>query len=433
MATSGKRLGWPCLICAAVCLAVVSTLPARAQQPAPGPAPVGFNGQAPVVPPGGLGGMPAYNGGAGAFAGLGPVGRVTSVSNPGARVTSMPSPGGTVTPYGSPGLTSIYGPPGLNTGYNDPTGGTYSPNSYYPYYYPYSDPNAGFMRGVADVMSSSGSLAIRLEQARLIDQQVVSAKLENHRRLWDQWLYERYNMPTLQDERERWNALATRRALTDPPVTEILQATTLNQLLKSLKGKTNGGRPIPLDENVLKYINVVDPNGGNLGVLKPANDGKNLNWPKSLAGEPYQAEVKEINQRAVAVLGDLSNKGVVGAGDLANLGTAIAKLKDKVQANQDGLTLMQQIEAKRFLNQLSAAHWALGKPGAADLVVGGRLAPKGKTVPDLLNNMYGSGVEFAAATDGDERAYVALYNSLLAYAQSVGLGANGGGSYPPNP
>jgi hypothetical protein len=280
------------------------------------------------------------------------------------------------------------------------------------------DYNAGFLRGTADVMSASGSLAIRLEQSRLINQQVVAAKLENHRRLWDQWLYERYNMPTLQDERERAFALATRRALFDPPTTEILAATTLNQLLKSLKGRTNG-RPIPLDENVLKQINVVDPNGGNLGVLKPAKDGNNINWPHSLKGTAYQDEVREINQGVAEVVKQANFKGEVDPGTLANLTDAVARLKARVQAGQGGLTVMQQIEAKRFLNQFDAARFALGKPRAADFLTG-KLGPRGKTVPELLQNMYGSGIEFAPATDGDEAAYVALYNALLAYAMSAG-------------
>jgi hypothetical protein len=292
----------------------------------------------------------------------------------------------------------------------------------YPYYAP--DYNAGFLQGTADVLSAGGSLLIRQQQASLINQQVEAARLENHKRLWDQWLYERYDMPTLADERKRWEYVDTQRALNNPSTTEILQATTLNRLLKSLKGKTNGGQPIPLDENVLKQINVIDLNGGNLGALKPAGTGDRLNWPQSLRGEAYQDEVQDINRRAITLLGELTNNGAVAPGDLANLGTAIAKLKAKVQAHQDGLTLGQQMEAKRFLNQLVAAHQALGKPRAADIVTG-RLAPQGKTVPDLLNNMYNSGIEFAPATNGDEAAYVALYNSLLAYAQSVGLSANG--------
>jgi hypothetical protein len=399
MVISGKRLGRPCLLGAAVCLAVVSALPVQAQ---PGLAATGFNGQAPALPLGGGGALPAYNA---AFANLGPVGRVTSIANPGA-------PGG----YGGGGSS----PTGGN---NIPGGG----GGYPPYYAP--DYNAGFLRGTADVLSAGGSLAIQLEQGRLINQQVEAAKLENHKRLWDQWLYERYNLPTLADERKRWEKVDTELALNNPSTTEILQATTLNRLLKGLKGKTNG-RPVPVDENVLKSINVIDPNGGNLGVLKPAKDGQSLNWPQTLKGEAYQDEAKQVNQRVAELLKQAEFKGEVDPGGLQNLKTAIARLRAKVQANQGELTLMQQIEAKRFLNQLDSAWFALGQPKAADIITG-KLAPKGKTVPELLDSMYGSGVEFAPATNGDEGAYVALYNSLLAYAQSVGLGAGGGASYPP--
>jgi hypothetical protein len=404
MVIPGKRLGWPCLLCA-TCLAVVGAPPVLAQ---PGPAAAGFNGQAPAVPvPGGA--VPAFNGSA-AFAGLGPVGRVTSVSNPGSLGVS-----GSFAPTAGTSIPGGYG-----------GGGYYPP--FYPYYAP--DYNAGYLRGTADVLSAGGSLAVRLEQARLVNQQVVAAKLENHKRLWDQWLYERSNMPTLQDERERWNQLATRRALTDPPATEILQATTLNQLLRNLKGKTNG-RPVPLDENVVRKINVIDPNGGNLGALKPAKEGTSLSWPQSLKGDAYRDEIKQVNQRVADLLKQAEFKGEVDPGGVENLKTAIAKLRAKVQAAQGNLTLMQQIDAKRFLNQLDAARQALSKPRAADFITG-KLAPKGKTVPELLNNMYSSGLEFAPSTDGDEAEYVALYNALLNYAQSVGLGGSGSGSvsYP---
>jgi hypothetical protein len=292
-------------------------------------------------------------------------------------------------------------------------GGSYGSSYYY-------DPNADFLSSTAGVLSAGGSLQVRLEQARLIDQQVASAKLDNHRRLWDLWLYERYNLPTLADERKRWEKVDTERALNNPSTTEILQATTLNRLLASLKGKTNG-RPVPLDENVLKQINVVDPNGGNLGALKPARGGSSLSWPLSLKGEAYRDEVKQVNELVPELLKETEFKGQVDPGRLRNLAAALARLKAKVLARQDEMTLFQQIAAKRFLKQLDGARRALGQARAADFITG-KLAVRGKTVPELLDGMYGSGLEFAPATDGDEAAYVALYNSLLAYAQSVGLG-----------
>jgi hypothetical protein len=349
----------------------------------------------------------------------------------GSKVSSKPDPVRVTSPYnrystadyaghgyGAPGawptLTSVFPSAVTLPSYATPSGGGYGNP-------PYSDPSAGYLRGTADVVNAGGSLAIRLEQSRLINQQVVAAKLENHRRIWDQWLYERYNMPTLQDERERTLALATRRALTEPPTTEILSATTLNQLLRSLKGKTNG-QPIPLDENVLKQINVTVPAGGNLGVLKPARDGNTLNWPQGLKDQAYQVDVKQVNELAVALVKEAEGKGQVDAVRLQNLTPVIARLKTRLNENQHELTVVQIIEAKRFLNQLDGARQALGNPRAAELLTG-KLAPQGKTVAELVQNMVKAGLEFAPATDGDEAAYVALYNSLLAYTQSIGPGS----------
>src|SRR5262249_32584086 len=154
-------------------------------------------------------------------------------------------------------------------------------------------------------------------------------------------------------------------------------------------------------ENVVRKINVIDPSGGNLGALKPAKEGQSLNWPQSLKGDAYRDEVKQINQRVADLLKQAEFKGEVDPGGVENLTAAIARLKAKVQASQAELTLMQQIDAKRFLNQLDAARQALSKPRAADFITG-KLAPKGKTVPELLQSMNDAGLEFAPSTDGDE-------------------------------
>jgi hypothetical protein len=253
-------------------------------------------------------------------------------------------------------------------------------------------------------------------QSDLLNQQVAAARLETRRAVMDEWLYERSYTPAPQDDRA--NFLTLRLSSSGSPVTEILTATTLNQLLRSVQGKTNGS-PIPLDANVLKQINVTDPGVGNLAVFKPVSDGNSLNWPVCLQAEPYQLEVRQVNEQTVALVKEVVSEGQVDAVRLRKLKPVIARLKIKVADNQDEMTVVQVIEARRFLNQLDGARQALEKPRAA-VFLAGKLAPRGKTVAELVQNMTQAGLEFAPATAGDEAAYLNLYDSLRAYAVSVG-------------
>jgi hypothetical protein len=283
-----------------------------------------------------------------------------------------------------------------------------------------SNPYVAYAPGAADLINSGATVTLGPQQSDLLGQQVALAKAETRRALWDEWLYERYNMPTLQDERERVLALSTRRALTSPPITEILQATTLNQLLRSIMGKTNGPS-IPLDASVLKQINVTDPAVGSMAVLKPAREGSPLSWPPCLRAEPYQVEVRQVDEQAVALVKEAVSGGQVDAVRLRQLTPAVARLKTKVGDDQPELTVVQTIEARRYLNQLDRACQALGNPRAPALLAG-KLAPRGKTVGELVQNLTRDGLVFAPATAGEEQAYLALYESLRAYAAAIGPG-----------
>jgi hypothetical protein len=311
--------------------------------------------------------------------------------------------------YGTPGsVPAAASLPGYATAYGGGYGNPPDPNLY-----------GGYVRG-ADAINSGATVTFA-PQSDLLNQQFVAARLETRRGVWDEWLYERQNMPTPQDDRERTYVLALRQSQNGPPIPEILTATPLNQLLRSVKGKTNGP-PIRLHTAVLKQINVTDPAVGNLTVFKPAEDGKTLSWPACLQAEPYQLEVRQVDAQAVALVREVVSVGQVDAARVRKLTPAIARLKTLVADNQNELTVVQSIEARRFLNQLDKARQGLSSPRAAD-VLAGKLAPRGKTVAELVQNMAQAGLEFAPATPGEEPAYLALYDSLRAYAASVGPGS----------
>jgi len=334
--------------------------------------------------------------------------------------------------------TPAYNP---NRGYNysvtypgwDPWGGTYTPGGYGSMYGGYGgygygyDPFSGFMRGAADILSSSGSFAVRVQESRMIGEQVKQARVDTRRKIFDEWLYERANTPTNQDERERIQRLERRRAMTDPPASEIMAAIPLNILYKDLRDKVRGGakgQPVVIDEGTLRQINVKSPSAGNVGVLKPLKDGGQMSWPPLLKGEAYQDDVKLINTRAAEAVKQAVHSGEVDPTRLAELTGAINRLKKKLDDNVTELTPAQWIEAKRFLNQLDDARRALSNPDVSNYFTD-KFVARGKTVPELVEYMASKGLEFAPAVTGDEASYMALYNYLLAYANSVGAAPGG--------
>src|SRR5205807_2499563 len=81
----------------------------------------------------------------------------------------------------------------------------------------------------------------------------------------------------------------------------------------------------------------------------------------------------------------------------------------------DGATYIQ---GKHFLESLESAIKMLPQPGTARLL-DGTYSARGRNVQELVNNMTSNGLSFAAATPGDEAAYYALQNVLVAYTRGA--------------
>jgi hypothetical protein len=325
-------------------------------------------------------------------------------------------------PYGASSLyTSPYaGSPGYggSPGYDA---------SYYsnPYSY-YADPYGGGLRGAADAIRAQGQFEIDFQHARLLNQEVERSKMDTRRKIYDEWLYERANTPTVVDIQERSQRSELRRALVGMPLSEIVNAYALNTLLRDLAKKGNWGVKDnygPIDPETLKQINVTSrSSSGNLGVLKAVKEGAPLNWPLVLQGLAYQDEVRRLNQKAAEAVKLLQNTGVVEPAMLNDMKEDVKRLRAKVSGHINDLTLSQSIEANRFLNQLDDAVTALRQPDANTYFT----LPKGKTVAELVKYMSEKGLEFAPATGGDEAAYSALYNYLVSYAMQAGAAPSTG-------
>src|SRR5262249_7470356 len=90
-----------------------------------------------------------------------------------------------------------------------------------------------YLHGAADVIRSEGQFMINQQQAFLMREEYRKRRLERRRLELQQWLWERENLPTVEDERERTREEQRRRSL-NPPITEIWSAKSLNDLLQDL-------------------------------------------------------------------------------------------------------------------------------------------------------------------------------------------------------
>jgi hypothetical protein len=317
------------------------------------------------------------------------------------------NPGIFATPFGASMAASPYGA-GAGSAYgNDP----------YSSYSPYGESAiGGYLRGAADLVSSTGKFQINLQQANLLREQVQREKIDNRRRVFDQWLYEREKGPTWEQERQRYLKEVTNRSKNDPPSTEIWSASALNFILADIQKKLANdknvqGPQIAVDEEVLRHINLTSGKGdGNAGLLR--TEGR-LNWPLTLKGEEFQKDRVSIDGLAQDVFTQAVN-GRVDAVTLKDLMDGVGKMRNQLVASINELPPSQYMEAKRFLSNFDAALRVLRQPDAGDYFTQ-KYAAKGKNVAELVKYLTEKGLRFAPAVDGDEAAYIALHRALVAY------------------
>ena len=260
-------------------------------------------------------------------------------------ITSSPFSGITSTPYSPEGRAPAYGY------------GNYS----------YADPYGGYLQGAASVISAEGQYNIDSQKAYLLKEQVRSAQMENRRRMFDEWLYERANTPTLQDELERIQKQELRRSRFDPPRTEIWSAKALNDILEDLKrvdrSKVPGGNSV-VDEDVLKKINVTSGKGNiNLGVLK--NNGV-LEWPLALRdpslGKTAGEMRTQISSLVKAAYANAKENGQPDANAITEIRGSITRLEGEMRNHSNELGFSQYTEAKNYLRPVDRGRQSAGGP-----------------------------------------------------------------------
>lgn len=321
-------------------------------------------------------------------------------ANRGARVTSVPNRGG-------------YTPRAPVAGYGVPYGG-------YGYGYPYAieNPYSGYLNGVSNVIGAQGQYAQDYTQARITNQQAEQEKIKTRRMLYDQRRYEQMMKPTLNQIREKQQYEALRRALNNPPLTEVLNASALNTLYNSLKKHHASGQygpEVPLDPYTMQNINVSASTGGNAGVFR--NGGK-LEWPFPLKDSAFERERQQMDMLSARAAME-AQSGSIQSATIADMRETVRQLDSKVRGLVQNMPLGEYMTAKRYVDELEAGVKALQAPGSTNYF-NGKWTAQGRNVGELVARMAQEGLTFAPASRGDETAYRSLHQSMVTYELAIG-------------
>jgi hypothetical protein len=170
------------------------------------------------------------------------------------------------------------------------------------------------------------------------------------------------------------------------------------------------GPNVPIDEELLKQVNVTSGERGNIGLLR--NGGK-LNWPLPLQGTLFEEERNRLDKFAPEAIKQLEFNGQVDPRTLEQMRADVAKLNEKLSARE--MTPTQYVDARRYINQVEDALTGLSQPVVKNFF-NGTYAPKGKSVAELVKSMTSPvALRFAPATQGQEPAYRMLQQRLAAY------------------
>jgi hypothetical protein len=271
----------------------------------------------------------------------------------------------------------------------------------------------GALYGSAAVMDSYSNQMLDQERARVLREQANQAKLDTKRKAFDERAYERANTPSWSEEQAKVKAQFLGRILTNATSAEITKGTAQNTILPYLQGLSNRGimgPPVALDPNLLQQVNVTGGNDdASVGMLKEVD---HLEWPLVLRG-PNQEKV--AGQLVAAT--DAAAKNKLTLAQFREVSGGVAQLQGelKKQFYAEEIDGTMYLTGKRFLEKLEGSVNQLQQPGASKFL-SGTFAARGRTVPELVQNMSNQGLRFAPANPGGEPAYFALYNAMVSYS-----------------
>ncbi len=312
----------------------------------------------------------------------------------GGRIMSMPAGAGVL----QPGLM----------------GGGYSP------YFPgdFNQWAGGTLTGAANLVGAQGQLMVSQQQAFLQRENVRSAKIDNKRKAFDEYLYEKEHTPTAEEERQRAQQMYLSRARNSPPSVEIWNGSALNILLQDLRknvGKADPPSPqftMTLDPEMLKQINVTSGRGeGNVGILK---DGGKLTWPDALSGPEYKDDREQISSLIDDSIKQATFNNRVDPGTVRQLQKDVDSMGRMLRKRVDETDVNSYIDAKQFLANLDSSITIFRQSDVGNYF-NGKNTLKSRNVDELVKHMATNGLTFAPAVPGQESAYNALYQAMANY------------------
>jgi hypothetical protein len=273
----------------------------------------------------------------------------------------------------------------------------------------YMQPSYGILSGSSDAIRAQGDYYKSVAQARLMQVQVDQGVLDTRRKLLDEARYERGLLSTTEELRQQELAQALARARHEPPITDITSGRSLNDLLHHLEcdPTVTKGPHVPIDEEVLKHINVTSPNrdGASVGLLK--DDGK-LQWPAALSGKEFEGPRADLSRRLADVVQDLKLSKPVQPGAIKDLNADVARLRSLVE--KSAMSPTDYIVAQGYIDQVRATVLALNDPNVVSIF---NHKFSARNVAELVDGMMG--LDFAPAAPGDEWAYRELQQALVVY------------------
>jgi hypothetical protein len=272
--------------------------------------------------------------------------------------------------------------------------------------------------GAADVLRAYGTVITKQEQARIMRQQYYQAALDTKKQAFDLEMYIKNNTPDWNARQEKITKSVLKRIQNASNPAEIVEGRSLNFLLDDVdKNYTKATMPeIPLDENVMRQLNVKPAGLGNnsLGMLR---DGGKLQWPAALV-KMLPADVRsDIDAKAQALAKNAADGKAPDLNASADFQNQISRAREQLLKKANDFDTTPYQDAKRFLTDLDNSRQAIERGNASAQLQYQKLLAKGdiQNVNQLVNAMVKNGWRFAPALLSDEAAYRALHSALVAY------------------
>jgi hypothetical protein len=305
-----------------------------------------------------------------------------------------------------------YQPPPVNVNQYAPS---YAPYAGVPYGNPYA---SGGLTGAANAINAQGEFEKQFQQARLMNQDVERSKIDTKRAKIEEWQWERNNLPTLEQNRERDQYWQLRQTLNDAPRAQIWDGSALNTILTATKQVLPPGVLGPtvyLAPGLTTQISLTtgQTNTG-VGLLK---NGAKLQWPYALSDDAFDKPRADVD-RLMKMAYDQVTAGQVDFKVIRQLKSDLDTMDGILKAKIEEMTPTDNIHGKRYVRELRETVQALQQPDASSFFAACRPTPA-NTVGELVQGMSAKGQTFAPAQSGTEPAYNALYSAMVAYFNAL--------------